>query len=123
MGRKGIYFHIRNVLEAFNINENSFIAFPSGSEFVIGGFLDIGDDTLYIDKFLQSAPVWSCGCRRQSRSVFSCSGRRQSGSVFSCSHRQETPARSIFDFDECETSAREGQRKDVRDVWKHVNIC
>ena len=27
-----------------------------------GGYYDIGDDTIYIDESLQSAPVWSCGC-------------------------------------------------------------
>ena len=32
--------------------------------YCIGGFHDIGDDTLYIDEILQSAPVWSCGCPR-----------------------------------------------------------
>ena len=32
--------------------------------YYIGGFHDIGGGTLYIDEFLQSAPVWSCGCRR-----------------------------------------------------------
>ena len=32
--------------------------------FYIGAYYDLGDDTLYIDEFLQSAPVWSCGCRR-----------------------------------------------------------
>ena len=76
--------------------------------YCIGGFIDIGDDTLYIDESLQSVPVWSCGCRRQSDSVFSCSRRRKSGLVLSYSRRQETPARSIFEFDECETTAREG---------------
>ena len=30
----------------------------------IHNILYIFDDTFYIDAFLQSAPVWSCGCRR-----------------------------------------------------------
>ena len=89
----------------------------------IGGFIDIGDEALYIDESLQSAPLWSCGCRRQSDSVFSCSRRRKSGSVFSCSRRQEARARSIFEFHECVATAHEGQGKDVRVVWKYVHIC
>ena len=90
----------------------------------IGGFIDIVDDIGgFIDESLQSAPEWSCGCRPQSDSVFSCSRRCKSGSELSCSRQQETPARSIFEFDECETIAREGQGEDVRDVWKYVHIC
>ena len=91
--------------------ENTFKFYLHGFE--IFGCYNIGDDIFYIES-LQSGPVWSCGCRRQRGSVFSCSRRRQSGSVLSCSRRQETPARSIFEFDECETIAREGQGKDGR---------
>ena len=38
--------------------------FKISGYYCIGRFHDIGDNTLYVDECLQSAPVWSSGCRR-----------------------------------------------------------
>ena len=94
-------------------------------DYIGGGYIDAWDDIGsfvvtqgYIwesidicDEFLQSAPVWSCGCRRQIGPVWSCACRRQSGSVLSCSHRSKPPVWSTF----------EGQGKDVQ--CKEVHAC
>ena len=74
-----MYFPIRNVLETFVPN----------TIFV----------TQFVDLIIQSGPVLSCGCRRQS------------GPVWSCVRQRKTPAGTIDKFYEYETTgqvAREG---------------
>ena len=71
-----MYFSIRNVAETFDRSIDVFV----------NELLDI---------YIQSGPVFSCGCRHQS------------GPVFSCARRRETPAGSIDRF--YEYDARAGQ--------------